>query len=40
MYIGEIRALIELHEMYVNFGMRGEKFMGFMFTICIVPIYV
>jgi hypothetical protein len=25
LYIGEIKALVELHEMYVKFGMKGKK---------------
>jgi hypothetical protein len=24
LYIGEIKVLVELHEMYVNFGMKGK----------------
>jgi hypothetical protein len=40
LYIGEIKALVELHEMYVNSKMRGIFLMGFMFSTCIVPMYV
>jgi hypothetical protein len=28
LYVEEIRALVKLHEMYVNYGMRGKILYG------------